>query len=78
MLYVANNLNSIAFKTLQRDEQERPDSEKIAYMEELLATNPSLFLTKWGRYLPAEQLEHFQSLRGKLYQHKYLIGRTKD
>lgn len=73
MLYVTNNIGSIAFKTLQRDEQERSDSEKIAYMEELLVTNPSLFLTKWGRYLPVEQLEHFQSLRGKLCQHKYFL-----
>ncbi|KAM3584607.1 hypothetical protein VKS41_003415 [Umbelopsis sp. WA50703] len=68
MLYVTSNMNSIAFKSLQRDEQERSDSEKAAYMNELLATDPSLFLTKWGRYLPAEQLEHFQPLRTNNYE----------
>lgn len=63
--YVKSNLNSITFKSLKRDENDTPDNDKLAVMDKTLAKDPGLFLTRWGRFLPQEELKHFEPLRGK-------------
>jgi hypothetical protein len=62
--YVQSNLDSITFKSLKRDEEDTPDDEKLAVMDKTLANDPGLFLTRWGRFLPQEELKHFEPLRG--------------
>ncbi|CAG8507239.1 4584_t:CDS:2 [Acaulospora morrowiae] len=60
--YIKENLSTIYFKTLQENENEPSDDEKLAYMRQTL-DDPALFLSKWGKYLPKEQLLKFEGLR---------------
>jgi hypothetical protein len=62
--YVQSNLDSITFKSLKRDEKDTPDDVKLAVMAKTLVDDPGLFLTRWGRFLPQEELKHFEPLRG--------------
>jgi hypothetical protein len=62
--YLKHNIGSITFKSLKRDEDDTPDDAKIAVMDKTLTSDPGLFLTRWGRFLPQEELKHFEPLRG--------------
>jgi hypothetical protein len=64
MQYVQNNIDSIVFKSLKCEEMDPPTNEKLSHMNELLTSDPGLFLTRWGRYLPSDKLNDFEPLRG--------------
>ena len=66
MDFINSNLSQIPFKTLREHEQEPSDEHKLHAMKEILYTDPGLFLSKWGKYLPNEQLSRFEVLRGGL------------
>lgn len=71
--YVQANVDAIPFKSLQADEPEPTNEEKIATMARVAEGDPGLFLSRWGQYLPRAILEYFQPLRGMLYnQTSYL------
>ncbi|CAG8555431.1 1965_t:CDS:2 [Paraglomus occultum] len=61
--FINSNLSQIPFKTLREHEQEPSDEHKLHAMKEILYTDPGLFLSKWGKYLPNEQLSRFEVLR---------------
>lgn len=65
--YVQANVDAIPFKSLQADEPEPSNEEKIATMARVAEGDPGLFLSRWGQYLPRAILEYFQPLRGMLY-----------
>jgi len=62
--HISKNLSSIQFKTLRENEVEATDDEKLTIMNQTLENDPALFLTKWGKFLPKNELEKFESLRG--------------
>lgn len=66
--HVRSNLDTIPFKSLQRNEQEASTEEKVERMQTILKEDPALFLTRWGRYLPPNILQHFAQLKGKTYR----------
>ncbi|CAG8707111.1 10424_t:CDS:2 [Rhizophagus irregularis] len=62
--HISKNLSSIQFKTLRENEIEATDDEKLTTMKQTLENDPALFLTKWGKFLPKNELEKFECLRG--------------
>ncbi|OZJ03840.1 hypothetical protein BZG36_04300 [Bifiguratus adelaidae] len=82
--YISAHLDDIHYKTLRRDEPELPRQHKLAHMTEVLSSDPGLFLSRWGRFLPSEQLARFecltenyevsQHLKSLLPQHKSLAN----
>ncbi|CAG8439539.1 3367_t:CDS:10 [Acaulospora colombiana] len=63
-LLVAHAYSAYEFITEQIEENEKEpgDDEKLAYMRQTL-DDPALFLSKWGKYLPKDQLSKFEGLR---------------
>ena len=62
--YISKNLSSIQFKTLRENEVEATDDDKLSVMRQTLENDTALFLTKWGKFLPKNELEKFGCLRG--------------
>lgn len=62
--YLSQHLDTIPFKTLQRGELEASAEQKLSKMQDLLQRDPGLFLSRWGRFLPADILCKFEPLRG--------------
>ncbi|RIA90983.1 coiled-coil domain-containing protein [Glomus cerebriforme] len=58
--YISKNLSSLQFKTLRENEVEATDDEKLSVMSQTLENDPALFLTKWGKFLPKNELEKFE------------------
>ncbi|KAI7892215.1 coiled-coil domain-containing protein-domain-containing protein [Mucor mucedo] len=63
MHFVQENLDTIPFKTLRRDEEKIGFQEQSDQMKKILQDDPALFLSKWGRYLPHSVLSQFQSIK---------------
>ncbi|KAG2199519.1 hypothetical protein INT47_009973 [Mucor saturninus] len=63
MRFVQENLDTIPFKTLRRDEEKIGFQEQSEQMKKILQDDPALFLSKWGRYLPHSVLSQFQSIK---------------
>ncbi|CAG8576980.1 3179_t:CDS:2 [Ambispora gerdemannii] len=70
--HLKTHLSEVQFKSLRQNEIELDDQEKLRQMQEILEKDPALFLTKWGRFLPKEQLQNFYSLRGD-YEVNWLL-----
>ncbi|CAG8484327.1 10894_t:CDS:2 [Ambispora leptoticha] len=66
------HLSEVQFKSFRQNEIEPDDQEKLRQMQEILEKDPALFLTKWGKFLPKEQLQNFYSLRGD-YEVNWLL-----
>ncbi|RHZ65027.1 hypothetical protein Glove_319g162 [Diversispora epigaea] len=61
--FIKENISTIHFKTLRENEIEKSDDIKLAYMKHTLDDDPALFLSKWGKDLPPDQLSKFERLR---------------
>ncbi|RUS26891.1 coiled-coil domain-containing protein-domain-containing protein [Jimgerdemannia flammicorona] len=62
--YTRANLGTIVYKTMRPGEVDPAPEEKLSHMTALLDDDPALFLSRWGRFLPREQLEQFEGARG--------------
>ncbi|CEI90421.1 hypothetical protein RMCBS344292_04746 [Rhizopus microsporus] len=72
LLYVAENLDNIPFKTLRLGEIELSDKEKLEQMKSTLESDPGLFLSKWGRHLSQSTLSLFECLQDDYEVNFYL------
>jgi hypothetical protein len=63
MSFVEKNINNIPFKTLRYGEVELNQEEKLKQMHSTLHSDPSLFLSKWGRHLSQNTLRLFQVIK---------------
>lgn len=72
MSFVANNIDTIPFKTLRYGEVEQGQEEKLKQMHATLHNDPSLFLSKWGRHLSQNTLRLFQVIKGNYEVDFYL------
>ncbi|CAG8546688.1 6995_t:CDS:2 [Funneliformis mosseae] len=70
--YISNNLSSIQFKSLRENEVEATDDEKLSVIKQTLRNDPALFLTRWGKFLPKNELEKFECLRNDYEVNWYL------
>ncbi|KAL1920864.1 uncharacterized protein VTP21DRAFT_11499 [Calcarisporiella thermophila] len=61
--YLQQNLEFIPFKSLREHEVELTSNEKLEQMGDILHRDPGLFLERWGRYLPREELSRFECMR---------------
>ena len=52
------------FKHQQRGEPDLTSQEKLLIVTDLLDNKPSVFLTRYGKYLHADDLEYFNPLKG--------------
>nr|CAG8449926.1 14480_t:CDS:2 [Entrophospora candida] len=75
--YLEENISNIQFKTLRPDEVEASDDEKIEIMRKTLE-DPALFLSKWGKYLPADLLSKFETFRNDYEVNWYLSQLEND
>lgn len=76
--HVQQHLKDIPFKTLRREEAELSDQEKLAKMQDVLQTDPGLFLSRWGRHLPPDVLQDFQLLQPTDYEVDYHIKHLQN
>ncbi|KAJ8656409.1 hypothetical protein O0I10_007977 [Lichtheimia ornata] len=76
--YVQANVDAIPFKSLQADEPEPSNEEKIATMARVAEGDPGLFLSRWGQYLPRAILEYFQPLRDLDYEVDFYLQQLMD
>jgi hypothetical protein len=72
MTFMRDHLDEIKFKTLRLDEVELAAEEKLAKMEQVLQTDPGLFLSKWGSNLGQDTLKQFKSIQDN-YEVDYLL-----
>jgi hypothetical protein len=72
MTFMRDHLDEIKFKTLRLDEVELATEEKLAKMEQVLQTDPGLFLSKWGSNLGQDALKQFKSIQDN-YEVDYLL-----
>ncbi|CAI2171584.1 8207_t:CDS:2 [Funneliformis geosporum] len=70
--FISNNLSSIQFKSLRENEIEATDDEKLSVIKQTLRNDPALFLTRWGKFLPKNELEKFECLRNDYEVNWYL------
>ncbi|ORY98082.1 coiled-coil domain-containing protein-domain-containing protein [Syncephalastrum racemosum] len=76
--HVQQHLRDIPFKSLRREEAELSDEEKLAKMQDVLQTDPGLFLSRWGRHLPNNVLQDFQSLQPTNYEVEYHLKNLQN
>ncbi|CAH1756266.1 10643_t:CDS:2 [Entrophospora sp. SA101] len=75
--YLEENISNIQFKTLRPGEVEASDDEKIEIMRKTLE-DPALFLSKWGKYLPADLLSKFETFRSNDYEVNWYLSQLEN
>ncbi|KAI8890004.1 hypothetical protein K501DRAFT_320045 [Backusella circina FSU 941] len=72
MTFIRDHLDEIKFKTLRLNEVEPTPEQKLFKMEQLLQTDPALFLSKWGSNLGQDTLKLFKPIQNN-YEVDYLL-----
>src|SRR4051794_38346795 len=65
LAYMRDNMATVTYKSLRKDEPDPPTELKLDHMQRLLVGDPGLFLTRWGRFLPRDKVALFEPLRGE-------------